>query len=342
MRVLQVIDTLNIGGAEKVLVTINNLLAQKAIYSDVLLLTGNGPLTNELIEGTKIFSLHRRQKFSYKKMYEAHTICKGYDLIHVHMRHCYAYIRLLQLIFKGTYKVILHDHFGDIEINKDVPFSLSGIFKPKYYIGVSPTLVQWAKHSLKIADKNCFLLMNTVTPSKSKKANKSRRTNKIMLVSNIRPTKNIEFAIKLAASAGYKLTIYGNRESEGYFHAIKKLCDEHRFSIREGITDLANEYPKYDMAIHCSRSETGPLVLLEYMSRAMPFLSYNTGAVADTIATQLPIYFIDNFQTGEWQRSIQAILAKEEHAELVDAFNKFFSPEKYIDNCLHIYQSVNS
>lgn len=341
MKVLQVIDTLNIGGAEKVLVTMTNLLRQKDIAADVLLLVSSGPLISELYPAVKVFHLNRQLKFSYKKLFETHNICTGYDIVHVHMRHCYAYIRLVQIIFRGKYKLVFHDHFGDIEINKTVPLSLSGIFKPEYYIGVSTTLVQWAKQSLNIADKNCFLLLNTIIPN-SKEQYRPGSSNRIMLVGNIRPTKNIEFAIRLAANAGYKLTIYGNRESEAYFHDIKKLCDEHSFSIQEGITDLINEYPKYDMAIHCSKSETGPLVLLEYMSRGIPFLSYNTGAVAHTIATQLPMYFIDNFQPVEWQRRIETILAKEEHNELIEIFNKFFSPEVYINNCLEIYQSVNS
>jgi glycosyltransferase involved in cell wall biosynthesis len=342
MKVLQVIDTLNIGGAEKVLITLTNLLQQKHVTADVLLLVGQGALINDLNAHAKIYHLNRQQKFSYKKLLEAHSICTGYNIVHVHMRHCYAYIRLAQIIFRGKYKLVFHDHFGDIEINKAVPFSLLGIFNPKSYIGVSPTLVKWAKQSLKIADKNCFLLLNTITPPKSKEKSKTSRRNKVMLVSNIRPTKNIEFAIELCAAAKYNLTIYGNREDENYYKSISALCDKNSVAIKEGITDLSNEYSKYDITIHCSRSETGPLVLLEYMASGMPFLSYKTGAVADTVAEQLPLYFIDNFQTDEWQQRIDAILAKKEHNELVDAFNKFFSPETYINNCLQIYQSVHS
>jgi glycosyltransferase involved in cell wall biosynthesis len=342
MKVLQVIDTLNIGGAEKVLITLTNLLQQKHVTADVLLLVGQGALIKDLDPHAKVYHLNRQQKFSYKKLLEAHDICTGYNIVHVHMRHCYAYIRLAQIIFRGKYKLVFHDHFGDIEINKTVPFSLSGIFKPKYYIGVSPTLVKWAKQSLKIADKNCFLLLNTITPSKSKEQSKPGRSNKVMLVSNIRPTKNIEFAIALCATAKYYLTIYGNREDESYYNTISALCDKNSVAIKEAFTDLSNEYSKYDIVIHCSRSETGPLVLLEYMASGMPFLSYKTGAVADTVAEQLPLYFIDNFQPDEWQQKIEAILAKEEHNELVDAFNQFFSPETYINNCLQIYQSVNS
>jgi glycosyltransferase involved in cell wall biosynthesis len=342
MKVLQVIDTLNIGGAEKVLVTLTNLLQQKQVTADVLLLVRQGALIKDLTSHAKVYHLNRQKKFSYKKLQEAHNICTGYNIVHVHMRHCYAYIRLAQIIFRGKYKLVFQDHFGDIEINKTVPFSLSGIFKPKYYIGVSPTLVQWAKQSLKIADKNYFLLLNTITPPKSKEQSKISLRNKVMLVSNIRPTKNIEFAISLCAAAKYDLTIYGNREDENYYKSIRSLCDKNSVAIKEGITDLSNEYSKYDIAIHCSRSETGPLVLLEYMANGMPFLAYKIGAVADTVAEQLPLYFIDNFQTDEWQQRIDAILAKEEHNELVDAFNQFFSPETYINNCLQIYQSVNS
>ncbi len=341
MKVLQVIDTLNIGGAEKVAVTLTNLLWQKSITTDVLLIRQKGALADTVVPNAQIIVLDRKRKLSLNKLYETHTICKKYDLVHVHMRHCYAYIRLVQLLFNGKYKLILHDHFGDINVNRSVPISLSGIFKPKYYIGVSLSLTSWAKNKLGLNDSAVYLLLNS-TNSEYVDRRIVGRTNNILLVSNIRPTKNIEFAVSLIENTDYNLTIYGNKGEGKYYDTIKELANAAGVNIVEGQSDLTGEYTKYDMALHCSKSETGPLVLLEYMAHGLPFLAYKTGAVAEMAAGELPLYFIDNFRQEEWLNRIELIMAKQSHAELKEVFNKHFSPQIFINNCLQIYQRINS
>ncbi|RYE26059.1 MAG: glycosyltransferase [Sphingobacteriales bacterium] len=338
MKVLQVIDTLHIGGAEQVVITLTNLLRQKAVPTDVLLLVDSGPLEKKL-NGAHVHHLNRTNKYSFAKLKETHNICRQYNIVHVHMRHCYAYIRLAQLVFNGKYKLIFQDHYGDININQQIPFGLKGIFKPINYIGVSPALVQWAKEKLNIAEAKCYLLHNTVMNTIGD--HQAADNGKVMVVSNIRSTKNIEFAIDLFAGTAYQLTIYGNKENEQYYREVKASCKLRDVRIVEGQTNITSVYEGYDIAIHCSRSETGPLVLLEYMSQGLPFLAYKTGAVADVIANELPLYFINNFNKQEWLTRIKEISSVKDHSALVLAFQKYFSPESYINTCLQVYQNVS-
>jgi glycosyltransferase involved in cell wall biosynthesis len=339
MKVLQVIDKLNIGGAERVFVDMASILSDADLTVEVLLFDNTGKLTGELNSNIVVHNLDRKNKYSISKLYHTNKLCSGFDIVHVHMRHCYFYIRLAKLLFGGKYKIILHDHYGDIEINRQVPFRLKGVFKPDYYIGVSSSLTEWAKRYL--GTKHVFLLRNTIVPSGQVQYN-SQYQNKAFVISNIRKTKNIGFAIDLAKKMGWGLDIYGNKNDKEYYqHLLQQINGYDKIKIVDGVSDFSDHYNNYSLAIHCATSETGPLVLLEYMAYGIPFISYRTGEVASTVAEDLPLHFIDSFETNKWQQQIDSILSGNCSNKLKETFNKHFSVDKYRNECLSIYQSVH-
>ena len=57
--------------------------------------------------------------------------------------------------------------------------------------------------------------------------------------------------------------------------------------------NIQNILFKYDYAFHCSTSETGPLVLLEYMAHGIPFLTGNTGHIINFLKRKLDLLIID-------------------------------------------------
>jgi glycosyltransferase involved in cell wall biosynthesis len=342
MKVLQVIDRLNIGGAERVFVNLTKLLVGKGILVDALLFQSGYPLESEISRNSRVHILNRKNKYSLLKLYKAHRICSHYDIVHVHMRHCFAYIKLAQRLFGGRYKIILHDHYGDIEIDKTILLRLK-VLKPEYYIGVSNTLLKWGIYDLKMQPSHAFLLGNTIQPQNGHYAS-ARPAKKAILVSNLRPTKNIEFAIKLFKETGWELDIYGNKADEHYYQKLTELIGTtDKIRIISNVTDLSSVYDQYTIAIHCSRSETGPLVLLEYLAYGVPFIAYKTGEVAEIVSKELPQLFMDSFEPNEWKKRIEEIIEMKALPQKQKAiFNKYFSPDAYVQKCLEIYRCVHS
>lgn len=339
MKVLQVIDKLNVGGAERVFVDMVNILATTGTPAEVLLFDNTGVLTTQLNSSVTVHNLARDNKYSIAKLSQVHKLCSRFNIVHVHMRHCYFYMRLAQLLFAGKYKLILHDHYGDINIDQQVPFRLKGMFKPKYYIGVSSTLTGWAKKYLH--PKYAFLLRNTIIPS-VKVQYTQPANNKAFVISNIRKTKNIGFAVSLAKKMNWELTVYGNKNDVAYYQQLTEQIDgNNKINIVDGVNDFSGLYNNYALALHCATSETGPLVLLEYMAYGIPFLAYRTGEVAGTVAEELPLHFIDNFETVDWEKRISQLQQTDCTGKLKEVFNKHFSVDKYRDTCLAIYQSIH-
>lgn len=340
MKVLHVIDRLNVGGAEKVFVSITEMLVKKGIDTGALIFSSGGALDSKLNEKVRLHKLHRTNKFNPVSLYKAHTICSKYDIVHTHLRHVYAYVRLAQWVFRGGYKVILHDHST---IVPNIPVRLRGIFKPKNYIGVYQEQTSWAVATLAIDRKNVYLLENTISANALIK----RTTNiadKAMMVANIRKVKNIPFAIALCQQMGWTLDVYGNvSEKDHYSTLLQQIEHNKNINIIQGIDNFYTLYNQYTLAIHCSHSETGPLVLLEYLAAGIPFIAYKTGSVAQRIEQFFPELFMDNHNTVEWQTRINAILKDKELPEKMKViFLNYFNPEQYINKCLSIYQNVHS
>lgn len=268
-------------------------------------------------------------------MVECATLCATYDIVHVHMRHTYQYVRLAQIIARKKFKIVFHDHFS---LTK-VPMSLRFFFKPSYYIGVCQQTIEWAAQKVKVNPSYIFMLRNTIIPKSF--VQKEKRDSWLM-VSNIRPIKNIEFAIDLAIKNNANLTIIGNFSDDIYKNKIlEMLAVKKNVSILENVFDVQSVISEYSLAIHTSFSETGPLVLLEYLSQGIPFLSFKVGEVSNILSDHLSQYFIDNFDLNSWSKRIQEInLNKIPSEKLKDIFYEYFSPDQYIIQCIQIYQKI--
>src|SRR5207249_7453700 len=135
--------------------------------------------------------------------------------------------------------------------------------------------------------------------SVSQPEKKSNTVNHLLLVSNFRPTKNIEFALGLFKQlkkdneSNYHFTVIGQIADEPYFKKIKDEIAKNELEQDITIlTDCTNIQPllnRFHLAIHTAKSESGPLVLIEYMAQGLPFIAYNTGEVVEEIKNKLPL-----------------------------------------------------
>lgn len=336
MRVLHVIDKLNVGGAEKVVVTLTHLLAEQGVSVELLLFNDGGALEENIDKRVATTFLNRNSKWNLFRLYSAHQKCRKYDIVHTHLRHVYAYIRLGQLLFGGKYKLILHDHSAP---TPSISWRLKGLFKPEYYVGVNSLQVSWASSKLGIDKKYVHLLENRIAQPSGQVTDISEGV-KTMMIANIKKEKNIEFAVQWAKSTGIALDIYGNIQDEEYYNRLNADAADN-VRIISGVTDFADLFKLYSMAIHCSPSETGPLVLLEYLNVGLPFIAYNTGSIAAHISKTFPQLFMNNFEMADWQQRVAEIRKDATLPQRMrQLFVDDFKPSEYADKCVEIYQSV--
>jgi glycosyltransferase involved in cell wall biosynthesis len=336
MRILQVIDRLDFGGAERVFVDISNLLYENGNEVQMLFLLDKNETLFSINSNIKVYELKRTSKWSVTHIIRCGLKLKDYDIIHCHQRHVYKYVRLCSLIVSNNAKVLLHDHYGSIDIDHNVPLSLAFLFKPKYYIGVSESLCKWARVELKLKSRSVFLLSNIV---RKPKLELHEKKYDLVLVSNIKPIKNQLFAIVLAKKLKRKLLIIGTVQDESYWKEIQVATDEKLIEFIHGVENISDYLQKSNIGLHVSKSESGPLVLIEYLANRLPFVSFKTGDVVRKIASSFPDSVLDDFDIDKWCEKIK--LAEEcDLEQLEHKYHKLFNEKQYIEECLNIYYTI--
>ena len=343
MRVLQVIDTFEVGGAERVAIDLSNLLFNASVQVEVLCLRAAGPIAQQLHAKIPITCLNRKGRFDPLAIYKYLKLARQFDLIHVHMRHNYRYCRLFGYVFRLKTPFILHDHTSKIDYDPSVPFMFNWILRPSWYIGVSKALTNWAISSLDVIKDHILLLRNIVTPQEKIQY---PAPEGIVLVSNFKAGKNIEFAIELAAHLSCPMTIIGQIRDDSYFEMIKNLILEkgldQQIQLKTDFVNIQAELPKFRLGLHTSVRESGPLVLLEYLAQGLPFLSYQTGEISEQLAIEFPEYFLQNFNCADWVKRIESLLgSKADTSKMEQVFSKEFGPDAYTEKCLKFYQRIS-
>jgi glycosyltransferase involved in cell wall biosynthesis len=355
MKVLQVITNLAPGGAERMVVELSNLLVSKGEDVTVLKMipeAKNETLENELRKDVKIKSLNRKSKFSLFKLVELQKLFKGYDLIHVHTRPVLRYVFLAQFFSFKCPPIVFHEHSSD---KSGLTWFTKFAIKRFPLIGVSQDMVDFLKGEVNKYGGEVFLLENIVLRKEivhNRSLVEKLEGLRLLSVGNVKPLKNQEFQIELIKGLqgkGYsvKLDIVGNISDLGYFNQLKErikaLGLEDNIAFRQSVSEIQKILCEYDLAIHSAYRETGPLVLIEYLSQGLPFLAYKVGQAALQIKEDIPEFIMEDFDEAAWcQQILNMLEQKNEHLKkrIDQSFEKNFSPSNYYNKCKRIYQEV--
>lgn len=339
MKVLHIIDRLDVGGAERVFCELTDLLYKSRIDVSVLMFENQGSYYEKLNKDIPKVEYTRKGKFNFNSMSRLAAILKEYDIIHVHLRHVYKYVAFVKLFWRVSNKIILHDHYGKIHADLSTPF-LFRVLKPKYYIGVSEELTSWAIKKLKVDNKCVFLLRNIVVKNGCEE---TYRKEGVVLVGNIKPVKNQLFAIEFIKDKNLNLTIIGQIHDKNYHEKIVKKIKELNLTKKvhfiHNQIDVQEILPKFQLGLMTSFSESGPLVLIEYMAQNLPFISFKTGEVVNSIGNDISDFIISNFKLTEWNQALNKLLEKNPK-EFETLYEKYFNPKKYVAECINIYQNI--
>jgi glycosyltransferase involved in cell wall biosynthesis len=353
LTVVQIIDRLNVGGAERVLVTLSNILYEHGHTVKVITTVISGPLAAQLHEGIQLVNLDRKWKWNLLIMLRLIKEVKAFDVIHVHSAHNLRYLFLATTLMRFRKVIFYHEHHGAIVQQK--PNWLQQYIYPKtIFIAASEQISTWAKAQLRMPDSKVFVLPNIVLKEEvSPKNLKKYHHVKLLLASNFSPVKNLEFAIEILKqllknnNKLYTLAFIGKKADESYYQLINKIVRESRLSDKvKFIHDCNNIQPllaDYHLGLHTSVSESGPLVLIEYMAQGLPFVSFNTGGVVQQIKGDLPEVIVDDFNINTWIERINSLLHHPNrdhiHRTIQKVFETYYSPQRFYDRCIDIYNN---
>ncbi len=334
-----VIDKMMIGGAEQVFEDLVLLLKSKIDLTALFINNSELEQATRINSHIPVIELNRKNKYSILKMIKCAIVLRKYDVVHVHMRHTYRYVALINKLFNLRKNLILHDHYGLIEIDQRAPFSFAKYFAPYYYIGVSESLKNWSIDAFDMSLDMTSTLVNLPPKSIKFKDNIEieKSSNSLVIVGNIKEVKNQRFAIEFAERIGQKIDVIGKIKDNKYFSSLN-ISDG---NFIHDMDDVTENLVVYKFGLCTSISESGPLVLLEYLVAGLPFIAYRTGGIAEILARYFPEYFIDSFELKDWVKCYENL--KENYSRIdknqIDyIINKEFNKSVYEEKLLAIYQ----
>lgn len=289
MKILQLIDSLNPGGAERMAVSYANSLSEIGVSSYLITTRAQGEFLNNLGEKIKYYHLDRRKTFDYKAILRLVVFIKKNDINIVHAHGTSWFIASLCKIKFKNFKLIWHNHHGN---SPNMPFlkeKILLIFSNFFdgIISVNPEMQSWSRGQLKF--KNSIYLPNFVNPTSKNPEYSSKKRFNIVCTANLRQEKNHLLLLKavdiVKSEINLQVHFIGRDFKDDYSTYIKQEFEKRKGYVNfyDTITDPYPILLTMDLGILVSTYEGMPMAILEYGAASLPVISTDVGVCKELL-----------------------------------------------------------
>lgn len=292
MKILQVINSLATGGAEKLLLESIARLREEGLAIDILLLNGSDyPFLDELRKKDccTIHVLSKGNVYNPILLFKIIPFLRKYDLLHVHLFPSLYWVALAKMITFSSTKLIFTEHSTSNQRRDNFLYNLTDRIVYKYYhkvITISTEVKMLLKQHLKAKNNKFRTIHNGVDFDKIMNAHPSSKddfssiTDEKILIQVARFTREKDPAT-LIKSISYinvpvKLLLVGEGpEMEAMKELVSTLEIEDRVVFLGIRTDVPSLLKMADVAVLSSNHEGQSLYGIEAMASGTPLVASN-------------------------------------------------------------------
>ena len=314
MRIIQIIDSLEAGGAERMAVNYANALADEIDFSGMVVTRKEGPLLNQVNQKVSYLYLNKKSTIDLTSLFKLKKFVIQNKVQVVHAHSTSVFLAFLLKLTSPSIKLVWHDHYGDSEFLSKRPSLGLKIIIPFFngIIAVNKNLKVWSEKKLHF--ENVVYLPNF--PSKEKEVSgytvlKGMDGKRILSLANLRAQKNhfllLEVAKRVKVShPEWTFHLVGKDFGDEYSQQIKNLILEFKLEntvfLYGSKQDINNIMDQSTLAILTSQSEGLPVALLEYGWNSKPVVVTGVGEIplliqngvnGFMVAAQEPALFYD-------------------------------------------------
>lgn len=289
MRILQLIDSLAIGGAERMAVNYANALYDRVEVSALCSTRQEGPLRELIKPEVPYLYLARKRRLDVAAVFRLKRFIKQHQIEIIHAHGSSYFIAALVKLMTPGLKLIWHDHYGNSEFLKDRNTAYLRVFSTLFdaVFSVNEKLAIWAKQTLKI--KKTFYIKNFIAEALPLDLNfkiSGAEGKRIVCVANLRPQKNHRMLLDafkevLKRDSEYTLHLFGEAPDTLYAKSILQRLKEHPFKssvFYQGLyLKMSAVLPHFDTGVLSSNSEGLPLAILEYGQAGLAVITTDVG-----------------------------------------------------------------
>ena len=353
MRVVQLVDSLDAGGAERMAVNYANALSTKIDYSGIIVTRTEGCLSQQLQSNVPYFFLNKKHTFDLKSLFYFKKIIKQnkIDIVHVHGTS-FLFAFLLKIIHFKT-KLLYHEHYGNRASQsqfRNIPLIFCLLFFNQIIV-VNNQLKDWF---VSIGFKKTIFLSNfgsfdenIITETKLFGQDNKR----IICLANLKNPKNHILLLKAFHSLNlmdenWSLHFVGKIFNDDYSIKIFDFINEFYLSdfvyLYDMKSDIKNILNQATIGVLCSTDEGFPVTLLEYGLAKLPVICSRVGFCADIIVDKQTGLLFESDNVNDLSLNLKDLvsnlnLRKSLSLNLNAHIKNNFSQEKIIDELIHIY-----
>lgn len=355
MKILQIIDSLHLGGAERMAVNISIALCDNDIQNVLVCSRKSGELLHLLPKKTTFYQLGKKNFADVIAFFRLYKIIKqeAPDVVHAHsssVNWC-IFIKLLM----PRMKLIWHDHNGNNLLLKDSDRKFIRFFSSKInaVIAVNELLLNWANKNLK-TEANVFIRNFPILNFQDKR--RKQKKNIILHLANLKPHKD-HFAmvesvkiLKQKTTIPFQVWCAGIDLHDNYSNLLKVKIKEDKLEetikILGAVSNTEKLLSNADIGILSSESEGLPVSLLEYGLAGLPVVVTDVGQCGEVIGygkfgklvkAKSPELFADSilFYLNNPVEAFNTSLEFNKHIELE------YGPKKFIRMYINLISSIN-
>jgi glycosyltransferase involved in cell wall biosynthesis len=323
MRILQLIDSLEAGGAERMAVNYANALAKQIEFSGLVVSRKEGALVNQIDEGVSYLFLNRKNVIDFKALYTLRNYVEENKVTIIHAHSTSFFLGFLLKLVHPSIKIIWHDHYGDSEFLDKRPLVALRLIAPFFrgIIAVNQKLKVWAQEDVHF--KNAIYLPNF--PSEEKHIKEYTVLEgivgkRIVCLANLRVQKNhfllLEVAKKMQLShPEWTFHLVGKDFQDDYSKQLKSVITEYHLEKNVFLygtkQDIKNILDQSTIAILTSQSEGLPMAILEYGLHKKIVVATAVGETPIVIQNGINGFLIDVQKDELFYKAILELIEKE-------------------------------
>lgn len=354
LKIFQVVDSLNVGGSERMSINIYNTLTNNNIDNHLLVTRNSGPLFNFVEDTKKVHFLNKKNAIDFIAFFKLLKLIKTYkpSLIHVHQTSIY-WVFIVKLFFPKM-KVVWHDHWGFSDLLKDSDRKLIKYFSflINGVVCVNDKIKKWNIKNLKVKEESILFIRNYPL-LKQIKRNETKECI-IVCVANIRNQKDHPNLLKACAilkaqNIEFKLSLVGSLEDNLWVDKVKQIIKDLNLSnevdLLGPLTEISEILSQASIGVLSSVSEGLPVSLLEYGLAGLPVVCTNVGQCSEVLGEGEYGWLVPTKSPEKLAKSIkEAIenkeLAKQKSLKLKTNIEENYGPKDFINKYLHFISEL--
>lgn len=288
LGVIQIIDSLNVGGAEVLAVNIANGLSEHKVDSHLCATRKEGLLKENLKSDVGYLFLNRKKTVDFKAIFMLNKYIKEHTIKIVHSHSTSSFIAVCVKILNPKVRIVWHDHFGFREsLNRinTIPLKTFSLFFSAI-ITVNNKLKNWSLN--KLYTKNVYFIRNFPVFNNQKtitvlRGEEGKRIIHLARYRNVKDHINLLKAFQIVSKYhdDWTLHLVGKSYNNNYSDLVNDFILGNNLSdkvFQYGVcSDIKYILSQATIGVLSSKSEGLPISLLEYGLANVPAVATNVG-----------------------------------------------------------------